>query len=87
MNLQTIIGIAASVFTGISMLPQLVKVVKEKKAEDISAIMLVVLLVGLSAWIWYGFLKKDYILIVSNSFSLLVNVALSVMAVKYKKGG
>jgi MtN3 and saliva related transmembrane protein len=51
------IGIAAGICTGISLLPQLIKIICEKKAEAISLPMLFVLLAGLSGWIWYGLLE------------------------------
>jgi MtN3 and saliva related transmembrane protein len=79
------IGIAAGVFTSISMLPQLVKIIKTKKADDISYGMVVVLLVGIATWIWYGVLRSDYPIIVTNSFSLLVNLLVLVFSLRYKK--
>ncbi len=85
MNTETIIGIIASVGTGISLLPQLFKLIKEKKAENISMLMLMVLFIGISCWIIYGIMKEDWIIIISNSFGLLVNIILSVFAIKYKK--
>jgi MtN3 and saliva related transmembrane protein len=54
------IGIGAGICTAISLLPQLIKIIKDKKAEDISFLMLFVLLTGVGGWIWYGLLKKDY---------------------------
>ena len=85
METVTVIGIIASVFTGISMVPQLLKIVKEKKAKDVSVLMLVILLMGIGGWIYYGFLQKDLIIIISNSFSLLVNTVLILLTIKYKK--
>ena len=84
MNLEEITGITASVFTGISMLPQLLKIIKEKDAGDISKMMLFVLVTGLGLWIWYGFQKEDLIIIISNSFSLLINLLLLVFTFIYK---
>lgn len=85
MELNLLIGIGASVFTGTSLIPQLVKLVKEKKADDISAWMLGVLLAGLCLWVYYGILEEDYIIIISNAFSALVNISIMILAVKYKK--
>ena len=68
-----IIGIAAGVFTGISLLPQLIKLVKEKKSQDISIIMLVFLLIGLILWVIYGIKKDDWPIMTTNAFSLVVN--------------
>ena len=85
MKLITIIGVLASACTAISLVPQLIKLLKEKKAENISLGMLGVLFGGVGLWIYYGFLKDDLIIIISNSFSLVVNAALAGFAIKYKK--
>ena len=85
MDTVTIVGVIASVGTGISSLPQLVKIIHEKKVEGFSFIMLAILCVGLSFWIIYGILKEDWILIASNGFSLLVNLAIAILGMKYKK--
>jgi len=84
MNLVSIIGIAASVFTAVSLLPQLIKLLKEKKAEDISLGMFALLFVGLCLWICYGCLKKDWIIIISNSFSIVINIITVIVSLKYK---
>lgn len=85
MNLVTIVGISASVLTSISSIPQLLKLIKEKKAEDISLKMFLVLLTGLGLWVYYGFLKMDWILICSNAFSFLINLSVLILALKYKE--
>lgn len=85
MNYETIIGIGASACTAASMLPQLVKVLKEKKAGSVSLLMLLILLIGIGLWVYYGILKKDLIIIISNSFSFIINVFLGVFAIKYKQ--
>ena len=79
------IGIIAGICTGISLLPQLVKIVKEKKADDISWFMLFILLAGLAMWVWYGILKADYPIIITNSFSFLVNVAIIIFTIRFRK--
>jgi MtN3 and saliva related transmembrane protein len=85
MNTETLIGIIASGCTAASLIPQLVKVIKEKKAENVSLVMLAVLFVGLGLWVYYGVLKEDIIIIVSNSFSFIINVLLVVFTLKFKK--
>lgn len=85
MTNETIIGVAASACTAASLIPQLVKVLREKKAADVSLGMLLVLFAGLTLWIYYGIIKEDLIIIISNGFSLLINVALSIVSVKYKR--
>jgi len=78
-------GIAAGILTGVSLLPQLVKIIKEKKADSISFGMLAVLVAGLCGWIVYGILKKDYPIVFTNSFSLLTNIIIVAFTVKYKR--
>lgn len=80
-----VIGIIAGICTGISLLPQLFKIIKEKKADDISYFMLFILLTGLGGWTWYGLLKEDYPIIITNSFSFLVNVAIIFLTIKFRK--
>jgi len=85
MTTETIIGVVASTCTAASLIPQLVKVLKEKKSESVSLGMLMVLFVGLGLWTYYGILKKDMIIILSNSFSFLINILLAIFAMKYKR--
>jgi uncharacterized protein with PQ loop repeat len=51
------IGIIAGILTSTSLVPQLVKILREKKAEAISIGMLLILLAGFAGWIWYGIEK------------------------------
>lgn len=78
------VGIGAGICTAISLLPQLIKIIRDKKAENISYLMLAILLLGLGGWIWYGILKNDYPIILTNAFSFLVNVLMIIFAAKYK---
>ncbi|MBC7933947.1 MAG: SemiSWEET transporter [Rhizobacter sp.] len=84
MQTETWIGLGASICTGISMLPQLIKTYKEKKAGDISYAMLAILMVGLGLWVWYGIVKNDWIIIVSNAISLLINGNIVLLNLLYK---
>ncbi|AZB08603.1 hypothetical protein EG344_07000 [Chryseobacterium sp. G0162] len=82
---ENLLGIIAGVLTSISMIPQLVKVIREKNVEDISLLMLLVLISGLSLWVWYGFVKDELPIILSNSFAVLVNICLLVSYMIYHK--
>lgn len=81
----TLIGIAASVCTGAALLPQLIKICKEKKCS-VSPLMLGVLFSGNALWVWYGIRKEDMIIIISNSFSILINLSLSMLWVRFRGG-
>lgn len=84
-NLESFVGITAGICTSISMLPQLFKLIRTKKSDDISLFYLLVLFVGIALWIWYGFLRDDLPIIVTNSFSLLVNGVVLVLSIRYKR--
>ncbi|MFT3704812.1 MAG: SemiSWEET transporter [Agriterribacter sp.] len=79
------IGTAAGIFTAVSMIPQLVKIIREKKAEQVSVPMIIILLVGISLWIWYGAVRNDLPILLTNGFSFLVNVTLVYFSLKFKK--
>jgi MtN3 and saliva related transmembrane protein len=79
------VGIAAGILTGVSLLPAVNKDHQRKKKLTVFLlVMLAVLLAGLCVWIVYGVLKKDYPIIVTNSFSLLTNIIIVVLTAKYK---
>ena len=84
-TLIQIVGITAGCITALSMVPQLIKIIKEKKVEAISIWMLILLITGLGFWALYGFLKDDIFILVTNLFSLLVNFILIGLRIKYKK--
>lgn len=82
---ENVLGIIAGVLTSISMIPQLIKVIRDKNVEDISLLMLLVLISGLSLWVWYGCKKDELPIILSNSFAVLVNLSLLVCYIIYNK--
>ena len=84
MDKNVLVGLIASSFTTLAALPQLIKITKEKKAENISMMWVAILLAGLSGWIAYGVLKKDTIIMISNSLAVIINLAIAIYAVKYK---
>lgn len=83
--MENAVGIVAGILTSGAMIPQLVKVLKEKNVEDLSAVMLIVLIIGLSLWVWYGIMKDEWPIILSNSFAVLVNISLAICLVIYRK--
>lgn len=84
MDLTQLTGIVAGTLTACSLLPQVFKTIKEKKAEDVSLVMLFVLQAGLILWIVYGFMREDLPIIITNCFSLLVNITMVILRIKYK---
>lgn len=85
MDWNQVIGIVAGICTATSLLPQVIKTFKEKKAEDVSILMLVVLWIGQILWIVYGIQKKDVPIIATNAFSLLINVLMMILRFRYAR--
>ena len=86
MDLVTAVGIGASVLTATSLIPQLIKLLKEKKSNDVSTAMLTVLLAGLGLWIYYGALRGDAIIVISNGFAVLANLFTFFLTLYFKRG-
>ena len=80
-----ILGIVAGFLTSIAMIPQLIKVIKEKNVEDLSWMMILVLICGLSLWVWYGIIQNELPIILSNAFAVLVNITLFVCYLMFRK--
>lgn len=85
MDITQIIGIAAGILTATSLIPQLVKIIKEKKADDVSPMMLFILLAGLGLWATYGIMKTDWPIIITNSFSFLLNTVVLFFRYRYSR--
>lgn len=72
-DFTVILGAIAGTLTSLSMLPQLIKVLKEKKVENVSPVMIWILLSGVGCWTVFGILKSEWSIILSNGFSFIVN--------------
>jgi MtN3 and saliva related transmembrane protein len=85
MELKPIIGIAAGVLTAAASLPQIIKTLKDKEAEAVSPVMFFVLLAGNSLWCYYGVLLKDWPIMITNGFSVCLDVVMIFLNYKYSK--
>lgn len=80
-----LIGLIAGILTACSLLPQLVKTVREHNADGVSALIYVILIAGTGLWVYYGILREDFPLIITNAFSLALNVLMLVLKIRYSK--
>jgi MtN3 and saliva related transmembrane protein len=83
MEFIEILGFVAGICTSSSILPQLIKTIKTKEAQDVSVFMFIVMLVGNSLWVYYGFDKSDLPIISTNFFALGLNIAMLIFKYKY----
>ena len=84
-NIISIVGVLAGILTAASLLPQLIKMLKEKKYEAVSPWALLILLMGLALWIIYGSFRKDIPIMAANCFSFLVNLIMVILRFNYKR--
>jgi MtN3 and saliva related transmembrane protein len=71
MDYITIIGLAAAATGGISLFPQVLKVLKTKSTKDISREMILILAVSIFLWLVYGILLKNLPIIIANFFGFI----------------
>lgn len=82
MDLIDIIGIVAGILTSSSIVPQIVKTLKKKKAQDVSVFMFIVMMTGNALWVYYGLDKSDIAIISTNFLALGLNITM--LALKYR---
>lgn len=83
MNYVITIGLLAATFTTIAFLPQAIKTLKTKKARDLSLLTYIILAVGLLLWLVYGLLIGDLPIIMANSISVVLIIAVLIFKIKY----
>ena len=76
-------GLIAGLLTSSSVLPQITKTIKEKKSEQISPFMFIVLLTGNAMWVYYGFNKGDFAIISTNFLAITLSVIMLILRFKY----
>ena len=84
-TLIPIVGILATLFAISSTIPQIIKGIKTRKMDDVSALLIMALIVGLSLWVVYGVAKSDIVIIGGNSVGVLLNTMLLVLKIKYSR--
>ncbi len=84
-TLIKILGLLAGACTSSALIPQVVTTYKKKKASDVSIFMFIVMLTGNVLWVFYGFIKTDWAIIITNLFTVALNIIMLVFKVKYKK--
>ena len=61
-----IVGFIAASFTTFAFVPQVFKIWKNRNISGVSISMYVIMLIGISMWLLYGFLIKSLAVIVAN---------------------
>ena len=80
----TYIGYAAGALTVVSYLPQAIRAWRTHSTQDLSLTMFILLIVAGSLWLTYGFVRKDWPVIATNSGLVVLNV--SILVAKLRNG-
>tara|TARA_Y100000589_G_C26706583_1_gene447934 strand:+ start:170 stop:436 length:267 start_codon:yes stop_codon:yes gene_type:complete len=78
-------GYFAAILTTLAFLPQLIKTLKTKKAEDVSLTTLLMFLTGVSAWIVYGIQISSKPIIIANLITFILNLLILVFKLIYSR--
>ena len=84
MDSITVLGLIGGTFTTASFFPQVFKTWKTRSAKDVSLFMFVLLSIGITFWIAYGFKIGSFPVIIANCVSLVMAIAMLVMKLMYK---
>ncbi|HEX8361117.1 MAG TPA: SemiSWEET transporter [Longimicrobium sp.] len=74
----------AGALTVISFLPQVVRVWKTKRTNDLSLGMFVILITAGALWIAYGVVTSDWPVIATNGGMVTLNIAILVAKLRFK---
>ncbi len=78
-------GYFAAFLTTAAFLPQLIKTIKTKKADDVSLITLIMFLCGLLSWIIYGYQISSIPIVTANLITFLLNLLILISKLSFSK--
>ena len=78
-------GYFAAFLTTAAFLPQLIKTVRTKKANDVSLITLIMFISGVGSWIIYGYKISSLPIIISNIITFILNIFILISKIYYSK--
>ncbi|MBX3043447.1 MAG: SemiSWEET transporter [Candidatus Kapabacteria bacterium] len=83
MDVVSIYGYLGATCTTVSFIPQIIKILKEKEAKDISIGMYLIFTFGVMMWLVYGILLNEYPIIIANTLTLSFAVTILILKNKY----
>ena len=78
-------GYFAAILTTLAFLPQLIKTIKTKKAEDVSLITLIMFLTGVFSWIIYGYKISSTPILLANIITFILNLLILIFKISFSK--
>ena len=78
-------GYFAAILTTVAFLPQLIKTLKTKKADDVSLVTLIMFICGVGSWIIYGHAISSFPILIANIITFILNLLILVSKIYFKK--
>ena len=78
-----IFGYFAAILTTAAFLPQLIKTLKTKKADDVSLTTLIMFIIGVLSWIIYGYKIYSIPILIANFVTLVLNLLILISKVYF----
>lgn len=80
MDYAFLLGIVAGAMTTGSIVPQVLRILQSKSSRDVSTLFFLFMSEGMLLWLAYGILRSDLIIVLWNSISL--SLSLAILALK-----
>ena len=80
-----IFGYLAAILTTAAFLPQLIKTLKTKKADDVSLTTLIMFIIGVLFWIIYGYKISSSPILIANIITFILNISILFSKVYFSK--
>ena len=80
-----IIGFIAGGMSSALFIPQIIKIIKEKSAEEIALLTCIIRIVSSGLWLWYGIMQQHISMMVTNSISIVATGVLIGLKLIYDK--
>jgi len=84
-NIESIIGYIALSFELIHRFPQLYKLYKTKRGNDISELMIITSILSSSLYVVYAILRTDNIILVGSIVPIIQDIVMIIMMRTYRK--
>ena len=78
-------GYFAAILTTAAFLPQLIKTIKTKKADDVSLLTLIMFICGVGSWIVYGYVISSSPILIANTITFILNFFILISKIYYSK--
>jgi len=82
---EEIFGYIAAILTTAAFLPQLIKTLKTKKADDVSLITLIMFIIGVMSWIIYGYKISSLPILLANLITFTLNLLILISKIYFSK--